>query len=651
MRSDIILVLLVTSLFAGAMDVRADDHGSDYVTATAIAVNTDVSGNIEISDDTDWFSVPLIANHAYVITTTLPLFGLADSQLYLYSSNGSTQLAYNDDDGGSYSSRIEYTIAGSATYFVMVKGYGSNTGAYTVRVEDLGGPEGDAFTDVTTDMGLTALYSPAATDNAAAWGDYDNDGWLDLYLGTYDAAKGVYLFKNNGGTGFTQPFTASSGNFTMWWPGLFVDFDNDGDADLYSAMASGHLSRNNGGSFADSTGLLQSFTWQSECSAWADFNNDGWLDFYRTGWETDPDGPYFPDAIFMSNAGASFSISWWQETAGDWKDGVGDRRAGRGVTCADFDEDHDMDIYVSNYRLAPNYLWVNNGSGSFTDQALTYGVAGIDEGVTSPYAWGHTISSAWGDLDNDGHLDLVVGNFSHAYMTGGVYYQDPVKFYKNLGSAGNWHFQEMVSFDVNGPDWVQSYASPALADFDNDGDLDVFIAAASGAGYTGERSRFYRNEGNWTFTNVSVGYGLSLATAETNFQAAWGDYENDGDLDLFTGRKLYRNNMNNGKHWLNVILRGDGVAVNRQAVGAQVRIAWGGQTLTRQVETATGWGNQNDPRLHFGLGTDAGPIPVVTIVWPNGESQTAKYVAVDQTITVDYHPDALTAARDWAIYK
>jgi hypothetical protein len=479
------------------------------------------------------------------------------------------------------------------------------------------------FADVSGATGITALYVPDANDNAVAWGDYDNDGYIDMYLGTYEATKGVYLFKNNGGTNFTQPFTAASGNFAMWWPGVFVDYDNDGDLDIYSAMNGGRLVSNDGASFTNQTPLLETFTWQSECAAWADLNKDGFLDFYRSGWEAADTGPYYPDAIFMQSGG-NFNISWWQSTEAD-------RKAGRGVTMADFDEDGDIDIYVSNYRISKNFLWLNDGAGNFTDVAAAYGVAADGDECSPTYPGGHTIGSAWGDLDNDGHLDLVVGNFAHP----GYSCQDKPKFYRNLGPAGNWHFQQM--FELDGDFYTQSHASPALADFDNDGDLDVFITAVSGY-YAGETSSLIRNDGNWSFTEVSSMYGLEIATPQTNFQAAWGDYDNDGDLDLFTGRKLYKNSSAGSSHWLEVALESDNVSVNSNAIGAQVRVTVGGQIITRQAETATGWGNQNDPRLHFGLGAQTAPV-TLEVFWPNGAMQIFPNVAVDQRVVISYSTD------------
>jgi len=161
------------------------------------------------------------------------------------------------------------------------------------------------------------------------------------------------------------------------------------------------------------------------------------------------------------------------------------------------------------------------------------------------------------------------------------------------------------------------------------------------------------NDGDWNFTDCSDANGLRLATPETNFQAAWGDYDNDGDLDLVTGRKLYRNDVDQANHWLMVEVRGNGTTVNSDGVGTQVRIdLGGGEILTRQVENATGWTNQNDPRLHFGLGAEAGPVDL-DIVWPDGTTETIENVTVDQVVVVellagDYDNDGDIDLDDYA---
>jgi len=482
------------------------------------------------------------------------------------------------------------------------------------------------FEDVTYQAGL-GIIGTAVDVGSIAWVDYNNDGRPDIHTcANLDGSLGYFLFKNVIGTGFVQ---TTVGCPPMQYPGMYADTDNDGDQDWYTSWAGNHGAKNNNNGASFSYRGWPANAYQSECFVFGDFNNDAWLDMYRTGWEAGSSGPFFPDSIYTNIGNGTFALSWDQT--------VVPNRAGRGVTTADFDEDGDMDIYVSNYRLQPNFLWINDGAANFTNRALEFGVEGGPNycvgggGATTNTWYGHSIGSTFGDLDNDGHLDLIVGNFDHNWSCGGnPDYQDPPKFYRNMGAVSNWHFEDKTA-SVNLP-WVESHASPAVADFDNDGDLDFFISTVAGS-YAGQKCTMMRNNGNWSFSDISVETGLDITTTKENFQAAWADYDNDGDLDLFTGRKLFRNPLMNGNHWLKVKLVGNIlVNANHDAIGAIARIQLGTETLTRQVDGAIGHNNQSERTLHFGLGTNAEPV-TVEITWPNGQITYDSY-AVDQTVTM-----------------
>ncbi|MFH1497847.1 MAG: CRTAC1 family protein [Verrucomicrobiota bacterium] len=433
-----------------------------------------------------------------------------------------------------------------------------------------------AFADVTAAVGLTGLGA-----TAAAWGDYNNDGWADLYVNGR-------LWRNESGRFARVGDAPLNGDGGLWG-----DYDNDGWLDLY-CWGNGKLFRNVAGrSFVEVSGLLPARPMKfSRGAVWGDFNGDGFLDLYVGGYEIWKTQEEFPDVVYLNRQGKSFTEVWRTK---------GKPRRARGITAADFDEDGDLDIYVSNYRLQANTLWRNDGKGVFQDVAPRCGAAGDgDRG-----AWGHTIGSAWGDFDNDGHFDLFVGNFSHRPAD-----QDRPKFLRNLGPEGRWRFRDKSA--TAGLRWQESYASPSPGDFDNDGNLDFFFTTV----YTGDKSVLYRNRGDWRFTEVTGEAGV--ATANT-YQSAWADFDNDGDLDLVSGGRLFRN-PGNANHWLKVRLAGGG-RVNRAAVGSQVRIRLPGKTLTRQVEGATGEGNQNDLTLHFGLGAHAGQVELL-IRWTDGAGST-----------------------------
>lgn len=458
-----------------------------------------------------------------------------------------------------------------------------------------------AFVDRTAD------FFTSTRNIAMAWCDVNNDGYPEL-------CTGYEIYFNNGGTSFTHTGPVPGYGPKATW----ADMDNDGFVDVFASRAGeltdSILTRNNdgAGSYTEialpvETALTNSIR---RAACWADLDGDGFVEIYAGGYEHDPGGWAYPDFILGNQAGSTFTLDWTQTTI----------YKARSVIACDFDEDGDMDIYVSNYRLQPNLLWLNSGAYSFTEEAGTYGVVG---------GKGHSIGSCWGDMDNDGHFDLFVGNFSHRG-------QPAAQFLRNQGSGGNWQFT--LEDVLDGADWQESYASPSLADYDNDGDLDLYYTTV----YNGDASRLYRNDGNWVFTDVTAAEGLGglLPT----YQAAWADFDRDGFLDLMTNGKLFHN-QGNANHWLEVTLKGNGTTVNRSAIGAQARIDLGGGFIVaRQVEASTGEGNMNDLTLHFGLGANTGPVNV-DIFWPDATTQTVYGVAVDQHIVIE---SVLTVANTGA---
>ena len=434
------------------------------------------------------------------------------------------------------------------------------------------------FEDASKSLGLSL------GGGQVSWGDFNNDGWEDLHDGglwVNERGKKFSRFNGQGPSGH----------------GIWGDYNNDGWLDFYS-WSSGKLYRNEKGKeFVDVTpkALTERPMKVSRGAAWMDMDNDGYLDLYVAGYEIWQKAVY-PDALYRNMGGKDFVTHTLPKVR---------NMSARGVSAADFDADGDVDVYVSNYRLFPNRLWRNDGEGKFIEIATPSSTAG-DGGLG---AWGHTIGSAWGDLDNDGYLDLFVGNFSHPPA-----YQDRPKFLRNRGPDGKFVFEDKSS--GAGLHWQESYASPALADYDNDGLLDLFFTTV----YAGNTSVLYRNNGNWKFTNTTAPSGIR--TAQT-YQSAWCDFDKDGDLDLASGGKLWRNRGNSNK-WLAVQLEGTG-KVNRAAIGTTVRLKVGEQILTRHVNSSTGEGNQNSLTLHFGLGPNPPKELEITVLWP-GNTQKKQLV-------------------------
>jgi len=335
------------------------------------------------------------------------------------------------------------------------------------------------------------------------------------------------------------------------------------------------------------------------------------VDLYVGGYEDWNKGITYPDLILANQKGKGFAVAWRNAS----------HRA-RGVTACDVDRDGDLDVYVSNYRLQPNLLWLNQGSAKFENAAPAQNAV-----ATSPgFGGGHSIGAAWGDFDNDGWMDLFAGNFAHRDRRGN---QPQSRFLRNLRAQGKAAFHDHGACGVF---YQESYASPAAGDVDNDGDLDLFFTTVYGTASFGKKNHpvLFRNDGGFKFADATAAAGVGKLPP--TYQAAFADFDNDGDLDLVSGGKLFVN-RGSGNHWLAVRLRGDGKTVNRSAIGAQVRVTLKDRTLTRHVEAGTGQGNQNDLCLHFGLGAHAKPV-TLEVLWPGGRTQTVENVAVDRRVDV-----------------
>jgi len=436
-------------------------------------------------------------------------------------------------------------------------------------------------------------FGLAFNNDQACWVDIDRDGWPDL-------CAGGSVWKNQAGKKFVK--IADVGQVVA------ADFDNDGYPDLFSWSQFKLYHNDAGKGFTEFTmpALPKSV---SRGACWGDFNGDGFVDLYIGGYEDWDAGITYPSFILINEGGHLFRPAWTDA-----------KFRTRGVTACDFDRDGDIDVYASNYRLQPNELWQNDGTGKFKDVAGEYNAI-----ATSPgFEGGHSIGAAWGDFDGDGNIDLFAGNFAHVDDRGD---QPKSRFLRNLGLAQKYHFQDMGPCGIA---YQESYASPAAADYDNDGNLDLYFTTVYAVASFGKKNYpvLYRNKGAFLFADVTLASGLQ--EQPPTYQAAWADFDHDGDLDLVTAGKLFEN-QGNDAHWLEVRLNGDGKKVNRSAIGAQVRIKLKDKTLTRQVEAGTGEGNQNDLTLHFGLGASKGKVDL-EIFWPNAKVQKIRGVAIDRIV-------------------
>lgn len=462
-----------------------------------------------------------------------------------------------------------------------------------------------------------------------AWGDYDNDGDEDLLI------NGGRLFRNNGSPFWNFTEVTEESGLTPYYSGIFGDYDNDGFLDIFTCTSNPStpeiLWHNNGdGTFTDVTsesGIVDEYN--TPAAGWGDFDDDGFIDLYVANYEGSGSGGSgltnepLPDFLWHNNGDGTFTDVSEKAGLRDEED-----HCGRGVNWGDYDNDGDLDIYISNYRLHPNLLWENQGDGTFINVAEEKGVDGVkrysyyDLLETEPY-YGHTIGSAWGDINNDGNLDLFVANLVHKDAERGKYCDDS-KMYLNMGDENNYVFEDLRpdcgmphKEYMGGED--ELWSGVCWGDFDNDGFLDLFVTSV----YTDidyAHTYLFKNNGDNTFTDYAVDAGVRV-------WANWGtsccDYDNDGDLDLIvcgkdgidaannpTNIHLFRNDGVKKHNWLKIKINGgkieneNSTVLNRAGIGTRITVISKDETFQiREVEGGMGTcSNQNSLECEFGFG-------------------------------------------------
>lgn len=422
---------------------------------------------------------------------------------------------------------------------------------------------------------------------SASWGDYDNDGYDDLFVPTNDINKPNILYHNNGDATFSKVTTgAIVTDLGSSIAGAWGDYDNDGYIDLFVANninSSNKLYHNNGnGTFTsiENSPIVEKGIY-SHAAAWADFNRDGNLDLVVSDYH-----PTNYNFIFLGDGNGGFTEDVTSEVALSATSAIG-------ISWGDYDNDGDPDLFIANTNGENNQLF-NNKAGVLT--AVTTGAV-VSDGGTS-------VGGTWGDYDNDGDLDLFVTN---SRITEANF------FYENNGDGT---FTKITTGELvtnisasNGASWI---------DFDNDGYLDLMVANDQG-----QSNFLFRNNGNKTFAKLD---NAITQVGSNSYGTAWSDFDNDGDYDLIVANR--GDNANdffiNGKGSCtsHLPIKLVGCNSNKSAIGAMIKVksTVNGVALWQTKDIATqnsAMGGQNSQKILFGLG-DASTIDSVSVYWPSG---------------------------------
>jgi hypothetical protein len=558
---------------------------------------------------------------------------------------------------------IGVVMLGTGAAFVLCLGCNSESMKQTTITEPTPGqPRHVHLTDVTEESGITfqhddggsgKKYLVEAVSAGLALFDYDGDGLIDIYFvnGAPLPPRGPdpmvtnALYRNKGDLRFRDVTREAGVGDPGFGLGVTVgDYDNDGDLDLYVNNYGPNVlyCNNRDGTFEDVTDragvACGDLVGAGAC--FLDVDADGLLDLYvsnyvdiqieddfeRTiyGFPSYPAPSYFepiPDVLYSNNGDGTF-IDVSEES------GVGQvAGSGMGMICADYDNDGDSDIFVVNDGM-DNFFFENDGSGHFEEVGIFRGLAYNFSGL--PLA---NMGVDCADYDCDGWLDF----FSTCYST-----EVPVLYRNQEG-----RFFEDVTSATGAGIGSEPHVNwgTAFADFDNDGDRDLFI----GVGHLEQevhrwaantafrvRNMLMLNAGNGKFFDVSDRCGDGLEPVESSRGVGVDDLDNDGDLDVvvlnsLAGPTILRNDTDNTNHWIQIKLQGK--RANRDGVGSQVRVTAGGRTQLDEVHSGRGYQSHYGMRLHFGLG-DCDHVERIEVRWLGGNTQVIEDVEADQLVVV-----------------
>lgn len=530
------------------------------------------------------------------------------------------------------------------------------------------------FADVTRNAGITFRHFsakrtsqlPEDMGSGAAWGDYDNDGWLDLFIANevgpltlteeeIAASLSHCVLYHNNGDGTFEELSADAGvDFRGWaMAPTWVDYDNDGWLDLFISCFGENVfyHNNRDGTFSErtlETGLGGKHGFWTGAS-WGDFNRDGFIDLYVCGYvqyvssvnqkTTLQYDAEVPVNINPSSFRAERNLLYRNNGDGSFteisaKAGVDDPN-GRSLSAAwcDFDEDGWPDLYVAN-DVSDNVLFRNRGDETFEE--ISHGAWVAD--------YRGAMGIAVGDWDGDADMDMFI---THWIAQENALYSNLRSQFSSLEISSNNSTRFMDEADRYGLGQIAlDYIGwgTSFFDYDNDGRLDLFVVNGS---------TFQQRQKPWLlvsmpdqlfwnrgvkegFYDVSTVSGEALKSEYVGRGAAFGDYDNDGDIDIFVVNNdgpglLLRNDGGNRNQWLGVSL--EGLKSNRQAIGAKLRLVLGNNVQIRQIGAQSSYLSQNSLIEHFGLGVES-KVDTLEILWPSGMRQVLLNLPANQTIHV-----------------
>jgi hypothetical protein len=568
----------------------------------------------------------------------------------------------------------------SANRLVGQQGMGGHTVKPTPRGAPSGRPFNAHFVDVAANAGLRVpviyggeeakKYIIESTGCGCAFIDYDNDGWMDLFIlsGTRlgGAPEGTTnrLYKNNRDGAFTD-VTEKAGLHSLGWAcGVCVgDYNNDGFDDIFcTTYGQNILYRNNGdGTFTDVTkaaGLWSDHARYGAGCAFLDYNRNGHLDLFVSNYvgftfesagvpgenpncrwkgipvECGPRGlKTGKHSLYRNNGNGTFT-----DVSEAARINQAPATYGMTVVAADLDEDGWQDIYVAS-DSTPSLLFMNNRDGTFREEGVLRGVGLSEDGMEQA-----GMGVGVGDYDLDGHLDLFKTHFL----------DDANILYHNDGKG---NFDDVTRASRVGVETRYICWGAGIVDLDNDGLPDLFMvtghvypeAERTLPQYPNKSPRaVFRNLGDGIFEELIAEAGPGVAAPHCSRGCAFGDFDNDGDIDVLIINlneppSLLRNDLRGTTNWIKVKL--EGTKSNRSAIGARVLVHYGNKTQAQAVLSQSSFFSCNDPRLHFGLGPCT--TADIDVYWPSGLHEAFKGISGNRLVTFK-EGDGLVANRGWS---